>query len=115
MEEMPGWVAALGAICTGVCVLPFLILFVYVVRRTQRAIDSAYQPLLDKWAAENGWEILHRQRREWGSPWMFSKSANQPVYYVTVGYQEGGMRTRRAWVRCGHWFWGWFVEKIEYR
>ena len=44
---------------------------------------------------------------------MFSISGSQGIYHVTVAYQEGNARLRRAWLRCGGWFLGAKTEKLE--
>jgi hypothetical protein len=53
------------------------------------------------------------QRREFGSPWFFRQNGAQSIYHVTVQYQEGAPRSRRAWVKCGGWFLGPQTPKVE--
>jgi hypothetical protein len=86
-----------------------------VGRRLHRSIDAAFLTLIEKWANENGWEIVKCQRRSFGSPWMFSTSGAQGIYHVTVCYHEGQPRIRKAWLRCGGWFLGAKTEKVEMR
>jgi hypothetical protein len=111
---MPLWLQILGVLCTILCVLPCLAPIAYLALATQRKTDEAYRMYIKKWASEYGWEIVHCQRRRFGSPWMLSNTA-QGIYHVTVLYQEGQPRIRRAWLRCGGWFLGSMTEKVEMR
>jgi len=73
--------------------------------------------LLQKWAAENGFQITHYERK-----WLFftgpfkwwTTSRNQTVYFVRVRDRDGYERS--GWVRCGSFFGGvLFSDKTEVR
>ena len=113
-DAMSVWLQILGFLCSGLCALAWLAPVAYLAVALQRKTDLAYRQHIRKWASENGWDIVHCQRRKFGSPWMFSNTA-QGIYHVTVLYQEGQPRMRRAWLRCGGWFLGSKTEKVEMR
>src|SRR5437764_11004461 len=98
--EMPVWFQLLGWLCSGLCVLAWLVPFAFLVREFNRRTDEAYRSLLKKWARGQRWEILQCQRRWFGWPWMYYNNGARWVYSLTVVYQEGEPRARRAWVRC---------------
>jgi hypothetical protein len=105
----------LAGLCGGLCALAWFVPLLLLAIEFRRRTDDTYRAFLKRWAGENGLEILHCRRREFGSPWMFSKSGAQWVYYVTVMYHEGTPRIRRAWVRCGGWLLGPRTEKVDVR
>jgi hypothetical protein len=96
-------------LCVAVTAAPFILLAIVALRKT----DSAYREMLANWARENDWQIIRCKRREFGSPWMFMKSQSQSVYHLTVQYDVGGPRIRRAWVKCGGWLLGPRTAKVE--
>jgi len=68
--------------------------------------------LLQKWAAANGFEILHFELRELRrGPFLRSGSGKQAVYYVRIRNREG--QARSGWVRCGGFWSGLLGEKTE--
>jgi hypothetical protein len=70
--------------------------------------------VLDQWADENGFEILHSEYRHMRlGPFFWTSSKGQTVYYVHVRDQQG--RERMGWVRCGGWFLGLMSNKAEVR
>jgi hypothetical protein len=67
--------------------------------------------LLNKWADENHFELLHAEHRIFRKgpfPW---SSRQQVVYRVRVRDDQG--REREGWVRCGGWWAGVFSDKVE--
>jgi hypothetical protein len=96
-----------------VCGCIWLAPFAYLYFRTKAAAERSYQSLLKKWAVENGWDIVHQKRCNFVSPWMFTRSGSQFVYYVAVARKEDLMRIRWAWVRCGGWLLGPKSDRIE--
>jgi hypothetical protein len=61
--------------------------------------------ILEKWADENGYEILERSYRWFfRGPFFFRTSKGQTVYRVTVRDKAGNVQT--GWVACGSWWWG---------
>jgi hypothetical protein len=111
---MSVWLQILGFLCSAFCGLTFLAPFAYLAIVSLRKTDETYRIHIKKWESEKGWEIVRCERRRFASPWMFSNTA-QGIYHVTVLYQEGQPRMRRAWLRCGGWFLGWKTEKVEMR
>jgi hypothetical protein len=68
--------------------------------------------LLQKWAAANGYEILHSECRELRrGPFAWTVSGKQAVYYVRVRSHEG--HERSGWVRCGSFWSGLLSDKTE--
>src|SRR3954469_4555687 len=72
------------------------------------------QSLLDTWAAENGYHIIHKEYRNFfRGPFFWTTSKGQTVYYVTVQDKAGW--TRSGWVRCGGWWLGLLTDHVEVR
>ena len=68
--------------------------------------------LLQKWAAANGYEILHSECRELRrGPFLRTVSGKPAVYYVRVRSREG--RERSGWVLCGSYWGGVLSGKTE--
>jgi hypothetical protein len=105
----------LGSLFSVLCVLAWIAPIVYLGLSLQKRTDEAFRANIKKWASENSWEIVNCQRRSFGSPWMFSITGAHGIYLVTVLYQEGQPRIRRAWLRCGGWLLGPKNERVEMR
>lgn len=62
---------------------------------------SRAKHLLHSWAEQNGFEILHAERRilRTGPFQWWRTSREQIIYFVRV--RDGNGRERSAWVRCG--------------
>jgi len=70
--------------------------------------------ILENWAAQNSYEILESQYRNFfKGPFFWTSSRGQTVYYVKIRDQTGNVRT--GWVRCGGWFLGMLSDKAEVR
>ena len=67
--------------------------------------------LVQKWAAENGYELLSAQYSMFFKGPYFWSSRSQAVYRVQVRDREG--RLRSGWVRCGGWFAGMLSDRVE--
>jgi len=66
---------------------------------------SRSSAILEKWANENGFEILEKSYRQFlRGPFFFRASKHQTVYRVTVRDKAGQVGT--GWVACGSWWWG---------
>ena len=75
---------------------------------------SRSRSILEQWAAEQGFEIVHREYRSFRrGPFFWTTSKGQTVYYVTVRDSTGNQRS--GWVRCGGWFLGLMADKAEVR
>ena len=75
---------------------------------------SRSRSLLEQWASENGYTILHREYRNlFRGPFFWTSSKTQTVYYVQVRDRDGNVRT--GWVRCGSWWLGLMSDKTEVR
>ena len=75
---------------------------------------SRSRKILERWAAENGYQILSSEFR-WlrRGPFFWTSSKGQTVYYVVVRTPEGP--TKRGWVRCGSFWWGVMQDKAKVR
>jgi hypothetical protein len=74
---------------------------------------SRSSSLLQQWADQHGYRILHQEYRTFfKGPFFWTASKGQTVYYVTVEDQDG--RRRNAWVRCGGYFLGLLSDKVDF-
>lgn len=70
--------------------------------------------ILQKWADDNGFEILEKSSRTFlTGPFFFRASHKQTVYRVTVGTKTGEVRT--GWVACGSYWWGLCLNQAQVR
>jgi hypothetical protein len=75
---------------------------------------SRSRAILQRWADEHGFEILHCEYRHLAhGPFFWTTSRHQTVYYVSVRDPQGA--ERKGWVRCGGWFFGLMTDKAEAR
>jgi hypothetical protein len=89
-----------------------LVIFVVIFTLAWRFGRSG--SLLSKWAAENGYCIIHEEYRFLRKgPFFWTTSKGQTVYYV-VALDSAGNK-RRGWVRCGSWWFGLLSDKVEVR
>ncbi len=105
----------LGNACALVCAAVWLAPAAYLYFWWRKETDATYQALMKRWADENGFVIVDQKRREAFSPWTFTRSGSQFVYYVTLTRPEERTRVRHAWVRCGGYFLGPKSERVEVR
>ena len=69
---------------------------------------------LDAWAAENGFELLSRERRlMFRGSFTWTSGKGQEVFYVTL--RDAAGRTRAAYVRVGGWLLGQLSDTIDVR
>ena len=67
--------------------------------------------LLEKWADENRFRLLHAEHRMFRKgPFLWS-GRGQTVYRVGVQDERGF--ERRGWVRCGSWWLGLITDQVE--
>src|SRR5262245_14678068 len=70
--------------------------------------------LLDRWAAEHGYEVLRAEYRSFfKGPFFWNSSKGQTVYRVTIEDEDG--RVLSGWVRCGGWWLGLMSDHVEVR
>jgi len=70
--------------------------------------------ILQKWADDNGYEILEKELRHFfKGPFFFTASKNQTVYRVTVRDKAG--LERSGWVVCGGWWLGMLSDHVKVR
>jgi len=75
---------------------------------------SRSKSILQKWAFQNGYEILDRNYRNFAKgPFFWTSARGQAVYHVTVRDQQGQIHS--GWVRCGGWITGLWSDKAEVR
>ena len=66
---------------------------------------------VERWAKEKGYQLLQAESRLFRrGPFLWS-GKGQAVYKVSVLDEHG--RRRDGWARCGHWFLGMVVERVE--
>lgn len=72
------------------------------------------QRMLDEWAAENHLKLVSA-RPCWinRGPFFWTTSKGQMVYRITVASESGEERT--GWARCGGFWGGLFVDRVEVR
>jgi len=86
-------------------------LFIFLSIRWHYSRSSA---ILEKWAAENGFEILEKSFRHFfRGPFFFRASKHQTVYRVTVRDKAGQVGT--GWAACGSWWWGLWSDEANVR
>jgi hypothetical protein len=77
--------------------------------------DRRSKIILQKWAYENGFQIMEKKKRYlfFAGPFnWWTNSRNQIIYYLKVRDRNG--RERSGWARCGSYFGGvFFSDKIE--
>jgi len=77
---------------------------------------NSTRTLLQQWARDRGYEILHKDRRLNyllnKRPFNWTTSSFQRVYYLELRAETGQLRN--AWVRVGGW-WGTRWDQIEVR
>jgi hypothetical protein len=70
--------------------------------------------ILQKWADENGYEILEKSYRHFfRGPFFFRTTKDQAVYRVAVRDKAGHVGT--GWVACGSWWWGLWSNQAKAR
>ncbi len=70
--------------------------------------------LLDQWALDNGFTIIHREHRSLRKgPFFWTTSDHQAVYYIVVRDSKGIEHS--GYARCGGWFWGMMRDKVDVR
>src|ERR1035437_10100484 len=75
---------------------------------------SRGRTILNRWAQDNGFQILHSEIRTLcAGPFTWTSSRNQIVYFVRVLDKEG--REHSGWVRCGSFWRGISSDKTEVR
>ena len=98
--------SALGAIAFLVCVAIVVGTLVWTSRRSQT--------ILQRWADENGYQIVASEHRLFRrGPFLWTTSRGQTVYHVTVMDATG--QTHRGHVRCGSFWLGLWREQAEVR
>lgn len=72
---------------------------------------SRGRTVLERWAAENGYEILQsRYRHLLKGPFFVRSGKGHAVYHVTIRDRGGAVRT--AYVRCGSWLGGLLSDHV---
>lgn len=75
---------------------------------------SRSRTVLEQWADQSGYEILHSEYRNFArGPYFWTTSRGQTVYHVRVRDSAGNVRS--GWVRCGSWFLGLMTDQAEVR
>jgi len=70
--------------------------------------------LVERWAKNNGFQILQSEIRPWcAGPFTWRSSRGQIVYFVRVLDTEG--KERSGWVQCGSFWCGVSSDKTEVR
>lgn len=66
--------------------------------------------LLSRWAKAHGYELV-KISIPWSKASPFFYSKRQEVYQIRVRDHQG--RERRGWAKCGGYFLGFLVDKVE--
>ena len=75
-----------------------------------RVYFSKSKRLLEKWATENRYQLLHAEYRSIRKrPFLWS-AKGQAVYRIEIRDEQGS--TRKGWVRCGSWLLGVFADEV---
>lgn len=75
---------------------------------------SRSSAILEKWADENGYEILEKSYRYFfRGPFFFRATKDQAVYRVTVRDKAGNVES--GWVACGSWLLGLWSNQAKVR
>ena len=70
--------------------------------------------LLHDWAENNEYRIIRQQYRYFfRSPFLWTSTKGQAVYYVVIEDSAGASRS--GWVRCGGWWFGLLSDNVEVR
>jgi hypothetical protein len=68
--------------------------------------------LLQQWANDNGYQLLHYEYRLFRrGPFFWTTSRDQTVFYVEAVDRGGWQRT--GYARCGSWWFGLFSNKVD--
>jgi len=97
-------------------ILPALVIFGFLAFGVGMAVwtFSRSRDLLNRWASNNGHQILHSEFRWFRrGPFFWTSSKGQMIYHVVVRTPDG--HTRRGWVRCGSFWWGLLQDKVQER
>ena len=98
---------------SGLQILIFLFVSVAVIGSIAWHLSRS-RSVLEYWANENGFQIVHSEYRTlFRGPFFWTTSRGQTIYYVTV--RDGRGTERSGWVRCGGWFLGLMTDKAEVR
>ena len=92
-------------------VLLILVLLAFGVGMTVWTFARSRE-LLNRWANDNGYEIVSSEFR-WlrRGPFFWTSSKGQMIYHVVVRTEDG--ETKRGWVRCGGFWWGLLQDRTE--
>ncbi len=75
------------------------------------AYFSRSKRLLEKWANESRYQLLHAEYRSIRKrPFLWS-AKGQAVYRVEIRDEQGN--NRKGWVRCGNWLLGVFADEVK--
>lgn len=84
--------------------IPYLAVCWWVFARANR--------MLERWAAQNGYQILERRLRMlWRGPFIWTSSGGQVVYRVHVC--DAQSNERFGWALCGGFFGGVLSDEVE--
>jgi len=98
---------------TGFQIFLFVVVAIFVVGSIVWHFSRS-RSVLEQWAEQHGFEILHSEYRNLlRGPFFWTTSKGQTVYYVKVRDSHGAERS--GWVRCGGWFLGLMTDKAEVR
>jgi hypothetical protein len=95
------------------CALPFMAVWATLMISWFRHYHLRIPALLETWAAENGLQMLSKERRNFfRGPFYWNSSGHQVVYRVQVENRKG--RRMVGWVRLGSYWWP-YGDQIDVR
>ena len=97
-------------LCSGACLVSWLVLVFVAVGWLNRKSEAAMLRDLQRWAAENRYEIL-----EYGRPMLSPWSSRGGTFVPHVRVRDEGGTTRRGWVRWRRDFQSEYSDRIEIR
>jgi hypothetical protein len=70
--------------------------------------------MLQKWAAQNGYQIIRQEHRAFfKGPFFWTSGKSHEVYFVVV--EDSGGCQKSAWVRCGGFWLGLWSDHVAVR
>lgn len=73
--------------------------------------EKRSQAMLQRWAGQNGYQLVKINRSWFGGPFWWRKGRDQSVFTITVCDRAGRYRSGHA--LCGDWFLGMWSDAVR--